>query len=148
MLIRARVCRQPRMTRGPITKKWLDKCLLRSHPLIMSQVRVIFLSALVALLALGTVTHAVSANAMALDIAMSEGGEMSMPDCQGCPEDGDSDANTLCDLVCTAPVTAVLKGVDIAQPAAPLLRQDHLLGMTTPRGLRAPPDPFPPRPFI
>lgn len=114
----------------------------------MLQVRAIFLSAFVALLSLGMVVHAVSANAMALDMAMSEGGSMSMPDCHGCLEDGDSDPNAVCDLVCTAPVTTALKGADIVQPTAPLLRQDRPLGMTLPRWLLAPPDPLPPRPLI
>ncbi|MFC4217542.1 hypothetical protein ACFP4H_16055 [Pseudophaeobacter arcticus] len=96
--------------------------------------------------AASTIVHAVSANAMALD--MADGGAMSMPECQGCPEDGDSGANASCDLICTAPAFAVLKAVEPAQFMMPLLRQDRPLGMALPRGLRAPPDPFPPRTFI
>jgi hypothetical protein len=95
-----------------------------------------------------TIVHAVSANAMALDMAMADGGAMSMPDCQGCPEDGDSGANASCDLICTAPAFAVLKAAEPAQFIMPLLRQDRPLGMVLPRGLRAPPDPFPPRTLI
>lgn len=98
--------------------------------------------------AASTTVHAVSANAMALDMAMHDGGAMSMPDCQGCPENGDNDANASCDLVCTAPAVAVLRGVGPAQAIMPVLRQDRPLGMTLPRGLRAPPDPFPPRTLI
>lgn len=98
--------------------------------------------------ATSTIVHAVSANAMALDMAMAEGGGVSMPDCQGCPGDGDSDANASCDLVCTAPVFAVLRVVEPAPVMMPLLRQDRPLGMTLPRGLRAAPDPFPPRTLI
>ena len=79
---------------------------------------------------------------------MADGGAMSMPDCQGCPEDGGSDANASCDLVCTAPVFAVLRAAEPAQFMTQLLRQDRPLGMTLPRGLRAPPDPFPPRTLI
>jgi hypothetical protein len=114
----------------------------------MPRVRAIFLSAILALFALSTVVHAVSANAMALDMAMADGGAMSMPDCQGCPEDGGSDANASCDLVCTAPVFAVLRAAEPPQVMTQLLRQDRPFGMTLPRGLRAPPDPFPPRTFI
>lgn len=95
--------------------------------------------------AASTVVHVVSANAMALDMAMAGGGAISMPDCQGCAEDGDSDANATCDLVCIAPVFAVLSAAESAHFMMPLLRQDRPLGMTLPRALRAPPDPFPPR---
>jgi len=109
-----------------------------------SLIAVVFL----AVFAASTIVHAVSANVMALDMAMAKGGAMSMPDCQGCPGDGDSDANASCDLVCTAPVFAFLKAVGAAQFMTPLLRQDRPLGMTLPRGLRAPPDPFPPRTLI
>lgn len=111
---------------------------------LASLIAVVFL----AVFAASTIVHAVSANAMALDMAMAEGGAMSMPDCQGCPEDGGSDANASCDLVCTAPVFAVLRAAEPAQLMTPLLRQDRPLGMTLPRGLRAPPDPFPPRTLI
>lgn len=111
---------------------------------LASLIAVVFL----VVFAASTIVHAVSANAMALDMAMADGGATSMPDCQGCPEDGDSDANASCDLVCTAPAFAVLRAVGPAQVMMPLLRQDRPLGMTLPRGLRAPPDPFPPRTFI
>lgn len=104
--------------------------------------------AILVVFAASTIVHAVSANAMALDMAMADGGAMSMPECQGCPEDGDSGANASCDLICTAPAFAVLKAVEPAQFMMPLLRQDRPLGMALPRGLRAPPDPFPPRTLI
>lgn len=148
MLMRAPDRHRPWMTRRSITAAWLDKCLLPGYLYVMSRVRTILLSAFVALLALSTVAHAASSSTMALDMAMAEGGAMSMADCQGCPEDGDTDAKAVCDLVCTAPVVAALKGVDVAQPTAALLCQDRPLGMTLPRGLLAPPDPFPPRPLI
>lgn len=111
---------------------------------IASLIAVVFL----VVFAASTVVHAVSANAMALDMATADSGAMSMPDCQGCPEDGDSDANASCDLVCTAPAFAVLKAAGVSQVMPQLLRQDRPLGMTLPRGLRAPPDPFPPRTLI
>lgn len=101
-----------------------------------------------AVFAASTIVHAVSANAMALDMAMADGGAMSMPDCQGCPEDGGSDANASCDLVCTSPAFAVLKAACVSQVMPQLLRRDRPLGMLLPRGLRAPPDPFPPRILI
>jgi len=105
-----------------------------------SLIAVVFL----AVFAASTIVHAVSANAM----AMAEGGAMSMPDCQGCPEDGDSDTTASCDLVCTAPVFAVLRAMEPAQLMTPLLRQNRPLGIKLPRGLLAPPDPFPPRTLI
>jgi len=105
-----------------------------------SLIAVVFL----AVFAASTIVHAVSANAM----AMAEGGAMSMPDCQGCPEGGDSDATASCDLVCTAPVFAVLRAMEPAQFMTPLLRQNRPLGIKLPRGLLAPPDPFPPRTLI
>lgn len=98
--------------------------------------------------AASTIVHAVSANAMALDMAMADGGAMSMPECQSCPEDGDRGANANCDLICTAPAFAVLRVAEPARFMMPLLRQARPLGMALPRGLRAPPDPFPPRTFI
>lgn len=98
--------------------------------------------------AAGTVVHAVTANAMALDMAMADSGAMPMADCEGCPEDGGSDADASCDLVCTGPAFAVLNAAAVSQVMPQSLRQDRPLGMTLPRGLRAPPDPFPPRTLI
>lgn len=109
---------------------------------IASLIAVLFL----VVVATSTVVHAVSANAMALDMAMAESGAMSMPDCQGCSDGGD--ANARCDLVCTAPAVAFLRVAGVSQVMPRLMRQDWPLGMTLPRGLRAPPDPFPPRPLI
>lgn len=105
-----------------------------------SLITVVFL----AVFAASTILHAVSASAM----AMADGGATPMADCQGCPEDGDSNTNASCDLVCTAPLIAVLKGPVAELIMISLLRQDRTLGMNLPRGLRAPPDPFPPRHFI
>lgn len=109
-----------------------------------SLIAVVFL----AVFAESTVVHAVSANAMALDMATSADGAMSMPDCQGCPEDDDSDSTASCDLICTAPVSAMVKGMAAAQFAIAIPMQEWPLGMTLPRGLKAPPDPFPPRTLI
>lgn len=103
---------------------------------------------LLAVFAASTVVHAVSANAMALDMATSADGAMSMPDCQGCPEGGDSDTTASCDLICTAPVFAMVKGAAAAQFAIAIPMREWPLGMTLPRGLQAPPDPFPPRTLI
>ncbi|WP_417728453.1 hypothetical protein [Roseovarius sp.] len=98
--------------------------------------------------AASTIVHAVSANAMALDMAMADGGAMSMPECQGCPEGGDSDTTASCDLICTAPVFAMVKGTAAAQFTIAIPMREWPLGMTLPRGLQAPPDPFPPRTLI
>lgn len=114
----------------------------------MRKLTSLFAVVLLAVFAASAIVNAVSTNAMALDMAMAEGGAMAMTDCQGCPEDGDSDANAVCDLVCTAPITADLKGADVAQIVVPLLLRDRPIGMTLPRGLRAPPDPFPPRTLV
>lgn len=120
----------------------MDFAPIRQYRSSMRKFASFFAILFLAVFAASTIVHAVSANAMALDMAMS------MPDCQGCPEDGDSDANASCDLICTAPAFAVLRAVEPAQFMMPLLRQDRPLGMVLPRGLRAPPDPFPPRTLI
>lgn len=112
----------------------------------MRKLASLFAVVLLAVFAASTIVHAVSANAMAL--AMADGGAKSMADCQGCPEDGDVDADASCELVCTAPVFAVLKGSGSSRHVMPLLRHDRPLGMALPRGVRAPPDPFPPRTLI
>ena len=79
--------------------------------------------AFLAVFAASTVVHAVSANAMALDMAMADGGAMSMPDCQGCPEDGGSDASAngraaICSTSATA-TAHVSSSVRTARSATP-----------------------------
>lgn len=105
-----------------------------------------FMAKLASLLAIVVLTvftasatlHAVSADAMALDMAMA--------DCQGCPENGDGNpGGAACELVCTAPTIVAMNNAATPAPAVPVLSHDRPTGMTLPHGLRAPPDPFPPR---
>jgi|GEM_PF-6410991 len=100
-----------------------------------------------AVFAASTIVHTVSANAMALGMATAQSDMM--PDGQGCVdcEDGNPDA-AVCNLVCTAPAIAMLKGVASLHHTVSVLRHDRPIGTTLPRGLRAPPDPFPPRILI
>jgi len=86
---------------------------------------------------------------MALDMALMDGSPMSMEDCQGCPTDGEGAADSaLCQLDCTAPVVVNLTAASSFVHVMPSIRQDRPLSVTVPNGLRAPPDPFPPRHLI
>ena len=99
-----------------------------------------------ALVAASSVLHAVSTNAMALEMALGSGEAMNMPECPGCIADQDGNADGVaCDLDCTAPMVATIGGTVGSQPIAVLPRHARPLGMTLPLGLRSPPDPFPPR---
>ncbi|MDP2740221.1 MAG: hypothetical protein Q8O82_16315 [Pseudorhodobacter sp.] len=97
-----------------------------------------------AVFAASATVQAVSADAMAL----ADGGTMAMADCQGCAEDGNGIPDAGCELVCTAPVIAAMNSAATPAPAVPVLSHDRPIGMTLPHGLRAPPDPFPPRTLI
>lgn len=102
-----------------------------------------------AMFAAGTIVHAVSANAMALDMAqdmaMSEDGATSMADCRGCIADEGGNAGVMaCDLACTAPIVGTLG--DSGGPVAVVLlsRPVRLPAGSLPSGLRSPPDLIPP----
>lgn len=115
----------------------------------MSKLGSLIVIMLLAVFAASSIVHAVSANAMSLDMAMSEDGTMSMTDCQDCPEDGNGDPDgAACKLVCTTPPIASLNATGSFVHAVPVLRHKRPIGMTIPHGLRAPPEPFPPRTFI
>lgn len=132
-----------------VTGSWLDT---RSRSIYYSVMRFfssILLFAFLAVFAAGNIAHAVSANTMALDMALMDGNALAMEDCQGCPADGEGAADsTMCDLDCTAPAVVTLTGSTSLEFQMPILRQDRPLSMTVPHGLRAPPDPFPPRPLV
>lgn len=109
----------------------------------------ILLLAFLAVFAAGNIAHAVSANTMALNMAMMDGSAMSMEDCQGCPTDGEGvEDSTMCQLDCTAPGVVALTVSASLEFLMPIVRQDCPLSATAPNGLRAPPDPFPPRHLI
>jgi len=132
-----------------VTGSWLDS---RSRSIYCSSMRClssIFLLAFLAIFAAGNIAHAVSANTMALDMALMDGSPMSMEDCQGCPTDGEGAADsTMCQLDCTAPGVVTLTASASLEFLMPIVRQDRPLSTTAPNGLRAPPDPFPPRHLI
>jgi len=109
----------------------------------------LFFILFLAVFAVSNSTHAVSANNMALEMAVTNGIAMAAEDCTGCLANGESSKDTtLCKLDCTAPGTASLTATPSFDYMLPVLRHHRPLGMTIPHGLRAPPDPFPPRPFI
>ncbi|WP_354540585.1 hypothetical protein [Roseovarius sp. MBR-6] len=107
------------------------------------------LVAFLAVFAVSNIAHGVSANNMALQMAMEHGDAIAMGDCQACPTDHDGTAdNTPCKLDCTAPGAVTLTATASFEDMLPILRHDRLLSATVPHGLRAPPDPFPPRTLI
>ena len=98
-----------------------------------------------AVFAASTIVHAESANAMALDMAMSEDGATSMADCQGCIADEGGNAGVVaCDLACTAPIVGTLGNSGGLVHVALLSRLERLPAGNLPSGLRSPPDLFPP----
>jgi hypothetical protein len=115
----------------------------------MRNFRSILLLAFLAVFSVGNTAHAVIANNMALDMAAMDGSALSMEDCQGCPTDGEGAADrTICQLDCTAPGVVTLTASASLEFVILILRQDRPLRVTVPNGLRAPPDPFPPRHLI
>lgn len=109
----------------------------------------LFVIVFLAVFAASTIVHAVSANAMALDMtqdmAMSEDGATSMADCQGCIADEGGNAGVAaCDLACTAPIVGTLGNSGELVHVALLSRLERLPAGNLPLGLRSPPDLFPP----
>jgi len=101
-----------------------------------------------AVFAANMVTTAAAGSAMARDMAMAGDGAMGVSDCQSCVAGGQDPATAMCDLVCAVSPVVALNGVVDGVDQMPLQRHDRLLAMALPRGLRAPPDPFPPRALI
>lgn len=119
----------------------------------MSKLGSLFVIVFLAVFAAGTVVHAVSANAMALDMAqdmaMSEDGAMSMADCRGCVAgEGGKTGVAACDLTCTAPVAGTLGESGGLVQIALLSRPERLPAGNLPLGFRDAPDLFPPRSLI
>jgi len=132
-----------------VTGSWLDSRSRSIYCLFMRRCSSILLLAFLAIFAAGNIAHAVSANTMALDMALMDGNAISMEDCQGCPTDGEGAADsTMCQLDCTAPGVVTLTASASLEFLMPIVRQDRPLSTTAPNGLRAPPDPFPPRHLI
>lgn len=132
-----------------VTGSWLDT---RSRPinyLIMCRFSSILLLAFLAVIAASTVVHAVSANAMTLEMAVTDGSVMAMEDCQGCPTGGEGAADLKsCQLDCTATSVVTLPAASSFIYLMPVLRQGRPMSETMPNSLREPPDPFPPRYLI
>lgn len=115
---------------------------------MQSFVRIVAFTFLVVFTA-GSVMHPVSANAMALEMALASDDAMSMPDCQGCTVDERGNADlAACDLACTVPVVATTDNAGGPVHVALLSRQERPLAENLPLGLRGPPDLFPPRSLI
>lgn len=129
-----------------VTGSWLDRPALSAYHHHMQRLSPLLLFAFLAIFAVSNAAHAVSANDMALDMAMMDNGATPM---EGCPTDGDgADDTALCQLDCTAPGAVTLTAIASFEYMTPAFRQDRPLSVTVPHGLRAPPDPFPPRSFI
>lgn len=115
----------------------------------MARLLPILLFSFLALFAVSNVARAVSANCMASQMVMADGDAMAMANCQACAGDGEgSSTAALCNLDCTAPAVVSLVTIVSFDRAVPADRHDRPLSMVVPHGLRAPPDPFPPRSLI
>lgn len=109
----------------------------------------LFVIAFLAVFATSGIVHAVSANAMALDMAMSEDGATSMADCQRCiAGEGGNAGVAACDLACSAPIVGTLGDSGGLVHVVLLSRLERLSAGNLPLGLRSPPDLLPPRNLI
>jgi len=132
-----------------VTRSWLDTCSRSIYWFFMRRLSSVLLLAFLAVFAVGNIAHAVSANNMALKMAAMDGGSATMEDCKGCPTDGEGAVvSTSCQLDCTAPGVPTLTPALSFDYMLSLLCQDRPLSATVQNGLRAPPDPFPPRTLI
>ncbi|MGR3461514.1 MAG: hypothetical protein ACU0B5_03535 [Roseovarius sp.] len=132
-----------------VAGSWLDSSPSSAYLLRMRRLSSILLLAFLAVFSVSNIAHAMSANDMALDMAAMDGGAMALEDCQGCPTDDEGAADrALCQLDCTAPGAMALTAAASFEYMMPALRHDRPLSVSVPHGLRAPPDPFPPRPLI
>lgn len=100
---------------------------------------------LLAAFALSTVSHAASATAMSVKMAV--GDATTMADCEGCgSNEGDDTSSTSCDVACVTPLVAMMSAEkqllsSSAQKSADG-RNYSFFGRT------GPPDPHPPQSFI
>lgn len=132
-----------------VTGSWLDMLFSPFYSIDMRRLSSILLLTLLAVFAVSNIAHAVSANSMALEMSVMDGGAVAMEDCEGCPTDGEGAADrALCQLDCTAPGAMTLTATASFEYMIPPLRHDRLLSATVPHGQKAPPDPFPPRHLI
>lgn len=115
----------------------------------MNRLRRIIAAMFIAVFAASSVAHAVSANSMSLDMAVSTDEVMPETDCPSCI--ADMDANELansCDLDCTATGFTEVDITTWALFAGILRNHKWRHGMNMSFGLNSFPDPFPPRVFI
>ena len=122
----------------------MDIARVWQYTRFMGKLASLFAIVVLVVFAASTALQAARANAMAL----ADGGTMAMSDCQACADGGNGVPDAGCELVCTAPVIAAMNSAATPAPAVPVLGHDRPIGMTLPHGLRAPPDPFPPRTLI
>jgi hypothetical protein len=127
----------------------LDRTPPSTYDIFMRALSSFILVAFLAVFAVSNIAHGVSANTMALQMAMEHSDAISMGDCQACPTDGDDTADkTPCKLDCTAAGAVTLTTTASFENMLPIPRHDRPLSAAVPHGLRAPPDPFPPRTLI
>ena len=99
-------------------------------------------------LVLGLVTDGVRAAAMTVATQMSMSGGDDMSDCDGC---GGGDAvSAVCMIVCNAGSGSAmgLPAEATADLAHPERTETGRMALRIPPGMRAPPDPFPPKLFV
>ena len=125
----------------------LDKFPATAYEYTMVKLVRIFVFALLAAFAVGSVAHATSTTTMSIKMALADGGAMDMADCQGCGSDsGDNNGGIDCDMVCVAPILANLN-LEVSVPAVVGISPSasafyDLVGRT------GPPEPYPPRTLI
>lgn len=102
-------------------------------------------SLLIITLVVGLVTDGVRAAAMTMAPQMSMSGGGDMPDCAGC--DSDDAASAICVIVCTpgSGFAMGLPAVATAELVCPNRAETGCGVVRIPAGMRAPPDPFPPK---
>lgn len=102
-------------------------------------------SLLIVALLIGVATDRVRAAAMTMSTPMSVSGDGDMPDCDGC--DDDDAASGDCAIVCASGSTLAmaLPEVAAAEFACLARTETRCMAFRIPPGMRAPPDPFPPK---
>jgi hypothetical protein len=99
-------------------------------------------------LLIGVATDGMRAAAMTMAPQMSMSGDGGMPDCDGC--DGDDASSAVCAIVCT-PASGFAMGLPVvaaAKLACPAHAETGCMAFRIPAGMRAPPDPFPPKVLV
>jgi len=113
---------------------------------VLMKVRSILLFAFLTLFAVSNIAHAMNADSMVFQMAMSDGNMMAMDGCQYCPKASEGSAETpLCNLDCTASAVYDLTKNVRFNITVFEFGQERPLAVMVPDWLPVPPDPHPPR---